>query len=98
MCLLCFHGKFLGIHPLLDAPFQLLSFIVSSAKGVSRYSSTYRFLMSHCASSHPPPPYLKDILLNTNTYFASDYEVYHWSLFAVKYLIVLGFDSIPNGI
>ena len=71
MHLLCVYGKCLEIHPMLDAPFQLLAFIVAFAQGVSGFSSTDRFLLSHWDSSHFPLPSLKDILLNTNTYFAS---------------------------
>ena len=83
VCLLCVHGKSLGIHPLLDAPFQLSTFIVASVKGVSGDSSMDKCLLSHWASSYFPLPSLKDILLNTNTYFSSHYKVYHCSLFIV---------------
>ena len=83
-CLLCVYGKFLGIHPMLDSPFQLSSFTIVFDKGVSGDSSTDRCLLSHWDSSHSPLPSLKDVLLNTNTYFASDYEGYHWSLFVVS--------------
>ena len=81
--LLSVYDEFHGIHPLLGVPFQLSTFIVASAKGVSGDSSTNMCLLSHWASFHSPLPCLKDILLNTDTYFASDYEGYHWSLFVV---------------
>ena len=83
MNLLCVYGKRIGIHPLLDDPFQLSTFIVASTKGVLGDSSIDRCLMSHWVSSHFPLPSLKDILQNTNTFFALDYEGYHWSLFVV---------------
>ena len=63
----CVYGKCLGIHPMLDAPFQLSAFTVAFAKGVSGDSSTDRCLLSHWASAHFPLPSLKDILLNINT-------------------------------
>ena len=77
MWLLCVYGKSLGIHPLLDAPFQLSFFTVAFAKGVLGDSTTHRFLLSHWDSSHSPLPSLEYILLNINTYFSSDYEGYH---------------------
>ena len=84
MRLLCVYDKCLGKNPLLDAPFQLSAFTIASAKSVSRDSSTDRCILSHWASSYFPLPSLKDILLNINTYFALDYEGYHWSLFVVS--------------
>ena len=84
MHLLCVYDECHGIHPLLGALFHLLAFIIASAKDVSGDSSIDRCLLSHWASSHSPLPSLKDILLNANTYFASDYKGYHWSLFVVS--------------